>query len=274
MAGGRGGDLHDRFHRDYPFARFGGEEQEFLARLDGLACPSGSAAGVGAGRVHPSRGGRAWTAVATRPGCHLRGVPGLPVPQHRPAGRGRGRGPGNGGDVEKVRALLTGLGVRVFAEIDTPGGGKHFYVAGHRDLPAPTPRRQREAAAASPASTSSRSGATCSCPAPVGPSTAARLHGRLRRAGPATPPWGGRRRRYRRAGRLGGRAACAECSGRRRARHPAVPASGSGTRASRGPEAPPDKRQQAYLDVALAGEAEKVPRPPRAGATTPCSTPR
>ena len=41
----------------------------------------------------------------------------------------------NGGDPEKVRALLTGLGERIYAEVDTPSGGKHFYIEGHPDLP-------------------------------------------------------------------------------------------------------------------------------------------
>lgn len=41
----------------------------------------------------------------------------------------------NGGDVETVRLLLAELGVTVFAEVGTPGGGVHFYVAGHADLP-------------------------------------------------------------------------------------------------------------------------------------------
>ncbi len=41
----------------------------------------------------------------------------------------------NGGDLEKVRQLLAGLGVTVFAEVETPGGGAHFYIAGHPDLP-------------------------------------------------------------------------------------------------------------------------------------------
>ena len=41
----------------------------------------------------------------------------------------------NGGDVEKVRALLRTLKVRIFAEINTPGGGKHYWVAGHSELP-------------------------------------------------------------------------------------------------------------------------------------------
>ena len=42
--------------------------------------------------------------------------------------------PDNGGDVDKVRELLADLKVVILAEIDTPGGGKHFYVAGHPDL--------------------------------------------------------------------------------------------------------------------------------------------
>lgn len=41
----------------------------------------------------------------------------------------------NGGDVEKVRGLLAALDVRIFAEVETPSGGAHFYVAGHADLP-------------------------------------------------------------------------------------------------------------------------------------------
>ena len=33
-----------------------------------------------------------------------------------------------------MRALLDGLGVRIFAEVDTPSGGKQFCVAGHPEL--------------------------------------------------------------------------------------------------------------------------------------------
>jgi hypothetical protein len=43
--------------------------------------------------------------------------------------------PRNGGDIEKTRQLLDGLGVRIFAEIATPSGGRHFYIAGHPELP-------------------------------------------------------------------------------------------------------------------------------------------
>lgn len=42
--------------------------------------------------------------------------------------------PRNGCDISAIRALLSSLGVRIFAEVDTPGQGKHFYVAGHPDL--------------------------------------------------------------------------------------------------------------------------------------------
>ena len=41
----------------------------------------------------------------------------------------------NGGDVDAVRGLLVWLGVVIFADVATPGGGRHFYVAGHPDLP-------------------------------------------------------------------------------------------------------------------------------------------
>jgi hypothetical protein len=40
----------------------------------------------------------------------------------------------NGADVEKTRQMLDGLRVRVYAEIETPSGGRHFYVAGHEEL--------------------------------------------------------------------------------------------------------------------------------------------
>ena len=44
--------------------------------------------------------------------------------------------PRNGGDFEKVRALLLKeLGVRIYGEVATPGGGRHFYVTGHPALP-------------------------------------------------------------------------------------------------------------------------------------------
>jgi len=42
--------------------------------------------------------------------------------------------PRNGGDVNAVMEVLTELGVRIFAEIATPGGGAHLYVAGHPDI--------------------------------------------------------------------------------------------------------------------------------------------
>ncbi|OBJ98361.1 hypothetical protein A9W96_01830 [Mycobacterium sp. 1245852.3] len=43
--------------------------------------------------------------------------------------------PRNSGDAEAVRTLLAELEVRVFAEVTSPSGGKHFYIAGHEALP-------------------------------------------------------------------------------------------------------------------------------------------
>jgi hypothetical protein len=43
--------------------------------------------------------------------------------------------PRNGSDIGKTRQLLDGLNVRIFAEIATPSGGRHFYIAGHPELP-------------------------------------------------------------------------------------------------------------------------------------------
>ena len=43
--------------------------------------------------------------------------------------------PRNEADIEKVRNLLDELKVRIFGQIATPSGGKHFYIAGHEDLP-------------------------------------------------------------------------------------------------------------------------------------------
>lgn len=41
----------------------------------------------------------------------------------------------NGCDLGAVAALLDGIGVRVYAAVATPSGGRHLYVAGHPDLP-------------------------------------------------------------------------------------------------------------------------------------------
>ena len=41
----------------------------------------------------------------------------------------------NGADPDKVLQLLDGIGVRVYADVLTPSGGRHFYVPGHPDLP-------------------------------------------------------------------------------------------------------------------------------------------
>jgi P4 family phage/plasmid primase-like protien len=51
--------------------------------------------------------------------------------------------PRNGGDVDKVRALLDELKVRIFAEVETPSGGWHFYVAAHDDLASMSSRQEK-----------------------------------------------------------------------------------------------------------------------------------
>src|SRR5674476_281240 len=41
----------------------------------------------------------------------------------------------NGGDADKVHQLLDALAVTIYADVMTPGGGRHYYIAGHPDLP-------------------------------------------------------------------------------------------------------------------------------------------
>ena len=50
----------------------------------------------------------------------------------------------NGGSVEGTRALLAQLGVTTYGEIETPSGGRHFYVPGHPDLPSVGASKHRE----------------------------------------------------------------------------------------------------------------------------------
>lgn len=42
--------------------------------------------------------------------------------------------PRNGADIDAVATLLNDLGVTVYAAVETPGGGRHYYVAGHPAL--------------------------------------------------------------------------------------------------------------------------------------------
>lgn len=41
----------------------------------------------------------------------------------------------NGADPVKVQQMLDGIGCRIYADVITPSGGRHFYVPGHPDLP-------------------------------------------------------------------------------------------------------------------------------------------
>jgi Bifunctional DNA primase/polymerase, N-terminal len=42
--------------------------------------------------------------------------------------------PRNGGDIDAVRTWLDRWGIRIFAEVITPSGGRHFYIAGSPGL--------------------------------------------------------------------------------------------------------------------------------------------
>jgi hypothetical protein len=124
---------------DYPLAVFGGEEHQFLLRLRGLGCVLwvGEPGWPGRGEFtrpvgwqNLARNGNE-TRIATFDEtrhciCVNTGDP-LAVVDVDPRNRG---------DIEKVRALLLDeLKVRIYAEVDTPSGGVHFYIVGHPDLP-------------------------------------------------------------------------------------------------------------------------------------------
>ena len=179
----------------------------------------------------------------------------------------------NGGDPEKVRALLAELGVRIYAEVDTPSGGKHFYIKGHPDCPRSTRRRRTSSCPASPASTSSRTGATSSHPARCAQVRRLRLHDRLRRTRPVALP--GRTTTVGRAHwSTGWPSSWSAVLRRRRARHPVVPASGTGTRASRGTAGRPTSGSRRTSTRRLGARPTRSPRPLRVGATMPSSRPR
>lgn len=50
----------------------------------------------------------------------------------------------NGADIDQVAEWLKEIGVTIYAEIETPSGGRHFYVAGHPDLPNVAAREGRD----------------------------------------------------------------------------------------------------------------------------------
>lgn len=115
-------------------------EQEFLAALTALGVPLFVAPPTGGDNYRRPNGWQDFTAdgntarLADRqPGYAVMAVCGglLVVVDVDPR---------NGGDADKMRQLLAHLGVRVFAEVETPGTDKtgrhgvHFYIAGHPDI--------------------------------------------------------------------------------------------------------------------------------------------
>lgn len=86
---------------------------------------------------HTPTEGNADRIAAWRPGMSLQGLMGGVV-------AGVDVDTKNGADPDKVRQLLDGLGVTVYAEVLTPSGGWHFYVAGHPDLPSVGANAERD----------------------------------------------------------------------------------------------------------------------------------
>jgi hypothetical protein len=174
----------------------------------------------------------------------------------------------NGGDPEKVRALLTGLGERIYAEVDTPSGGKHFYVEGHQDLPTVHSKADNPKLPDYPGLDIQSHGANVFTPGtlrskyPGGGYTIVldELDQMPVTDGDEPTPltaWV--------AEQLG-----RSVKGERRARHPAAPR--SGTRASRGTARRPTSASRCTCTRRCAMRSPRSRRPPRAGATRPSSS--
>ena len=164
----------------------------------------------------------------------------------------------NGGDVEKVRALLAKLKVRIFAEIDTPGGGKHFYVHGHPDLPTVHSKAENPKLPGFPGVDIQSFGANVYLPGTARPKYDGRGYTVVSDELDQLPLLG--------EDDDGGALALAEWVAEQRAqsvKQKARRTPGGATefefdKCEPWTGTPPDKRQQKYLDVALADEAKKV----------------
>ena len=116
----------------------------------------------------------------------------------------------NGGDPEKVRALLIEKRERIYAEIFTPSGGKHYYIKGHPDLPTVHSKADDPKLPDFPGLDIQSHGANVFAPGTLRPKYGGTGYDdRLQR----TQPDAGDRQRRRptRAHRVGGRAVGAQC---------------------------------------------------------------
>lgn len=56
----------------------------------------------------------------------------------------------NGADIEAVRDHLDMFGIRIYVEVETPSGGRHFYVPGHPDLASVAAKKDKDGLAGFP----------------------------------------------------------------------------------------------------------------------------
>jgi hypothetical protein len=162
--------------------------------------------------------------------------------------------PRNGGDIEKMRNLLDELKVRIFAPVRTPSGGRHFYIAGHPDLPSVHSTAENNRLPGYPGVDIQSYGTNVFLP------------------GTRRPKYGGRGYAIEfddldaliKDGDPEGAERFADWVAAQKASH--IRGSAQGAQrcefqfdpAPQWDGTPPDKRQQDYLDAALAGEAKKV----------------
>ena len=164
-------------------------------------------------------------------------------------------------------------GERIYAEVDTPSGGKHFDIKGHPDLPTVHSKADNPKLPGYPGLDIQSHGANVFTPPTMRPKYGytgySIVFDELDQLAPGEDDDGGTgaltdwvAEQLRRALR------------RRRARHPAVPVSGPGIRASRGTGPRPTGASRRTCTRRCAMRPPRSRRPARAGATTPSSKAR
>ncbi len=173
----------------------------------------------------------------------------------------------NRGDIEKMRALLDTLGVRVYAEVITPSGGVHFYVAGHEELPTVHSTAENQKLPGYPGVDIQSHGANTFLPG-----TLREKYG-----------WRGYTIVFDELDKLAADAGTTQGLAdwvaeqlavglKTRAKTPRAARQWEWDSCKPWDGSPPDRRQQAYLDAALKGEAARVAKTPKGGRNIALST--